>query len=404
MKNRKLILTMLLVGFVGTTNAQSFKEKMLAKLAAAEAKLNQASQPKVKYKTYDYKDATGISGTYFLTTPIEEGYGTIGLDFTKEKSGEVVNELKVVFGGRSYGDNRKSNISCVLKEKYKRKYDITHFTIYDTDAIFLANRADYITLTEIGENVYAYAQKGIVSSVAAKDSSLFSEYDVETGQILYDQKMGIVNKAAMEKETAKWKKNEVYAKNINKIVFATEDYHLMKRGTTDKPPMVDGKAFKTELDMAGGMHYITFFELPPAKAYSGQQINIEYEMNGKKTDRIECRNRTIPWGKMVPVIETKKYGYRQHSPRELRAYNSYMSRYIQDYAFIQLLHMNKDKFKIGGKYPLTVRMYVNRDGVNGDLIGEGTVNLLYSAKAHKAFAGEPGKTSVWEQFEDFLDE
>jgi len=407
MKTIKMTLAVLLISTVGTVNAQSFKDKMKAKAEAMQTKLDNASKPRVKYKKYDFEDPSGISGTYFLNTPIEEGYGTLGLEFTKEKDGEVVNDLKVVFGGRSYGDNRPSNITCVLKEKYKNKYDFNHFTIYDMDAIFLANKSDGITLTEIGENIYAYAQKNIVLSVAAKDSAQFTDYDTETAQVLYDQKMAIANKAAMEKETAKWKKNEIYAKNINKIVFATEDWHLMKRGYIDQPPMVNGKGFVTELDMAGGMHYITFFEFPPAKAFPGQEINIEFEMNGKKTNRIEYRNKSAAWGKMIPRIETKKYDDRQHSPRELRAYNSYYSQYIQDYAFIQLLYMNKNQFKIGGKYPLKVRMYVNRDGENGELLGEGTVTLIYSAEAHNVFNGDldkPEKKSVWQHFEEFLDE
>ena len=407
MKTIKMTLAVLLISTVGTANAQSFKEKMIAKAEALQAKLDNASKPRVKYKKYDFKDPSGISGTYFLNTPIEEGYGTLGLEFTKEKNGEVVNDLKVVFGGRSYGDNRPSNITCVLKEKYKTKFDFNHFTIYDMDAIFLANVSDGITLTEIGDNIYAYAQKNIVLSVAAKDSAQFSDYDTETAQVLFDQKMALANKADMEKETAKWKKNEIYANNINKVVFATEDWHLMKRGHIGSPPMVNGKGFVTELDMAGGMYYSTFFEFPPSKAFPGQEINVEFEMNGKTTNRIEYRKKSAAWGKMVPRLETKKFDERQHSPRELRAYNSYYSQYIQDYSFIQLLYMNKSQFKIGGKYPLKVRMYVNRDGENGELIGEGTVILKYTVEAHNVFNGDPDKPekkSVWEHFEDFLEE
>ena len=62
---------------------------------------------------------------------------------------------------------------------------------------------------------------------------------------------------------------------------------------------------------------------------------------------------------------------------------------------------------IGQKYSLTVKMYANRDGENGDLIAEGIVSLLYSADAHKMYAGDPEKPekkSVWAQFEEFLDE
>jgi hypothetical protein len=409
MNTVKIALTILLVASIGTIKAQSFKEKMKAKIEAAKAatqNLTSGEGSSGKYKKYKFEDPSGISGTYFLNAQIQKGYNTLGLDFTKEKDGEIVNKLKVVFGGKSYGDDRAANISCVLKEKYKRKHNFNHFTIYDMDAIFLANHSDNITLTEIGKNIYAYAQQGTVIAVAAKDSANFADYDIETGQVLYDQKMATANREAMDKETAKWKRNEIYANNINKIVFATEDWHLMTRGTSDQVPKVNGKGFLTQLDMAENMYYMAFFEYPPKDAYPGQEVNIEYEMNGKKTNRVECRNRSAAWGKMVPRIETKKFDDRQHAPRPLRAFDSYYKSYIQDYAFIQLLYMNKGQFKIGSTYTLKMKMYVNRDGENGDLIGEGTVKLLYSANAHKEFNGDPNsqKTPVWTLFEDFLDE
>jgi hypothetical protein len=159
--------------------------------------------------------------------------------------------------------------------------------------------------------------------------------------------------------------------------------------------------------MVGNMNYMAFFKVPPATKFPGQNVNIVFEMEGKSTNRVECRSRSAAWGKMVPRIETSDYKYRQHSPRGLRTYNQYHSQYVQDYAFVQLLYMNKDKFMIGKKYNLTVKMYANRDGENGELIAEGMVSLLYSAEAHLSFNGDPSKpekVSVWTQFEEFLDE
>jgi hypothetical protein len=110
---------------------------------------------------------------------------------------------------------------------------------------------------------------------------------------------------------------------------------------------------------------------------------------------------------MVPRIETKKFEYRQHAPRALRAYNSYYSQYVQDYAFIQVLYMNKDNFMIGQTYSLTVKMYSSRDGENGEIIAEGVINLKYTSEADLMFNGDPDKpekVSVWAQFEEFLNE
>ena len=260
---------------------------------------------------------------------------------------------------------------------------------------------------EIAPSVYAFAEEGKVLTVAAKDSANFGDYDVETAQVLYDQNMGKINAAATKKENALWMKNALYAKNVVKIVFAPEDWQLMKRGESNHPPKVDGKGFTTELDMAGNMNYMAFFKVPPATQFPGQDINIVYEMEGKTTNRVDQRKESAAWGKMVPRIESSKYDDRQHAPRSLRTYNQYYSQWVQDYAFMQLLYMNKDKFMIGKKYSLTVKMYANRDGENGDLIAEGVVSLLYSAKADLAFNGDPSKPekkAIWTQFEEFLDE
>ncbi|PWH81212.1 hypothetical protein [Brumimicrobium oceani] len=405
MRKLKFILAIACIALAGTTEAQSFKEKMQAKLDKANAKLEKAAQGKPKYKTYDFEDPSGISGTYFVNVPVIERENTIGFEFEKEKDGEIVNKLSVMMGGKSYGD-RPNSMECVLKEKYQRKFDINYFYMVDKDIMALANNSDDFVFMEINPDVYAFTQNGKVVSVLAKDSSLFSDFDVETAQVLYGQNMAKINSAEAEKETAIWMKNELYAKNVDKIIFATEDWHLMKRGAGNKPPMVNGKGFATTLDMAGNMNYMAFFKVPPASKYPGQEVNYVYEMNGKSTNRVECKSRSAAWSKMVKRLETSDYKYRQHSPRALRTYNQYHSRYVQDYAFIQLLYLNKDNFKVGEKYNLTVKMYTNRDGENGDLIAEGTVSLVYSEQADLMFNGDPDKPekkSLWTQFEEFLD-
>lgn len=406
MNKLKLTMAIGLLFSLNMANAQTFKEKMAAKLEKANKKIANASKGKGKYKKYDFADPSGISGTYFVNTPFIDRQYTMGFDFKKEIDGEIANKLFVKMGGKSYGD-RPNTMKCVLKEKYKTKFGMNYFTMYSKDIITLANNRDEFVFMEISTNVYTLTQSGVVKSVLAKDSSKFNEYDTETAQVLYDQNMSKINAAAMEKETAIWMKNVVYAKNVGKIVFATEDWHLMKRGYSNKPPMVNGKGFTNTLDMVGNMNYMAFFKTPPATTYPGQQVNVVYEMGGKKVSRVEQRKKSAAWSKMIPRIETSKYDDRQHAPRALRTYNKFYSRYVQDYAFMQLLYLNKANFAIGKKYPLTVKMYVNRDGENGALLAEGVVSLLYSAKAHLAFNGDPSKpekVSIWSQFEEFLDE
>jgi len=397
MRKLKLIVAVACIGFIGTAGAQSkLQQKLQAKMAKLSAKASQG-----KYTMYDYSDASGISGTYFVGEKIYKNHATTGFNYAREKGGEIVNEMKVDFGANQ-------SMTFRQKEKYKTKHSINYFytTVVSVEGVSVN---DHWRLVEIGTNVYAFVhdKDEKVMSVVAKDSSLLSDYDTETAQVLFDQKMAVINREKMDKETATWKKNAVYAKNIGKIVFAAEDFHLMKRGYTNKPPMVNGKDFKTVLDMAKNMNQMAYFQYPPSKAFPGMEINIEYEMNGKKTSRVEYRSKSAAWGKMIKRLETKDFQYRQHAPKALRSYNTYYSQYVQDYAFMQVLYMNKDQFMIDNEYTLTVKMYVNRDGENGELIAEGVVKLLYSADAHLMFDGNPDKPekkSVWTQFEEFLDE
>ncbi len=404
MTKLKLGLTVAISALVWTTNAQ-LGTKLKEKVGTATQKSGGGGAAG-SYKVYDYTDASGISGTYFTNEQIIDRQNTIGFQYTKEKDGEIVNQLFVVLGGKGYGD-RPNSITCTLKEKYKTNYGINYFYITDKDAMPLANNSNLFVFMEIGKDIYAFAEEGKVLCVAAKDSANFKEYDTETAQVLYDQQMAKINIEALEKEAEVWKQNEIYAKNIGKIMFATEDYHLMTRGYSNKPPMVNGKDFKTVLDMAGNMQYMAFFKYPPAKMYPGLEMNIEYELGGNKTSRTEYRAKSAAWGQMISRLETKDYDDFQHSPRALRTYNQYQSAYVQDYAFMQVLYMNKDKFMIGQKYDLTVKMYTSKDGENGELIAEGVVSLLYSVEAHLAFAGDPenpANGSIWAEFEKFLNE
>jgi hypothetical protein len=403
MKKIKLLLAIGLM--IGTTNVNAqtkkltMKEKIAAKMAAVDAKLAEAAggssgdsglgKGKPKYVTYDFKDDIGLSGTYFTSEVQYKNYQTVGFEFIKEDGGELVNRVNIYC---AEVNNTEAKLVWKLHEKWQRKFGVVLCYSGDKDLI------------QIADGVLAFTDNGtIVTAVFAKDSTQLAEYDLETAQVLYDQKEGIINAAAIAKEDARWMKSDLYAKNIEKIVFAPEDWQLMKRGEPNNPPKVDGKAWTTELDMGGNMNYMAFFKMPPKDKYPGQDINIVYEMNGKTTNRVDQRNVSPPWAKMISKISSSDFDDRQHAPKCLRTYNQYAGRWVQDYAFIQCLYLNKDKFKIGSKYNLTVKMYANRDGENGELIAEGTVTLKYTAKAHEMFTGDP-TTSVWATFEDFLEE
>jgi len=354
------------------------------------------------------KDELGITGQYFGKSD-KKGYG---YKFVKEADGKIVNELH-------YYEKKKTPqplLKLTLKESYYTKNKVKLFYVWMT-----GSASGYVELIEVEPGVLAQIQQTQYSSnggpapleanrkvtdVYIKDQAKFDAWDVETAQAKVDMIIASLNTEKIEKETAEWMKNEVFAKNVDKVVFAAQWYHLQKQGYPDKLA-VSGADFKTELDMAGNMMFMAFFKTPPSVKYPGQQINIEYEMAGKKTNRETQRKKSAAWSNMVKILETKTFEYRQSPTRSVREFNTYNSQYMQDYAAIQLLYDNKDKFKVGQTYDLTVRIYAHRDGENGDLLAEGTVKLKYTEAAKKVFEGDPTKPEikgVWAQFEAFLNE
>jgi len=347
-------------------------------------------------------DELGMTGQYFSLYDKKAN----GFKFVKESGGKIVNSLLYF---EKKGDDPK--LTLTLKEKYYTKNQVKMFYVWINPS---ANM--YVELLEIAPGVLAQIggdrsqnddnpipldAKRTVKDVIVKDKASFTAWDMETAQAQVDMIIASLNTEAMEKEGAKWMENKFYAANVGKVMFAINDYDLMKRGYANKLPEVSGESVQTVLDMNGNMNYMAFFKNPPKMQYPGQEINIVYEMNGVKTSRTELRGKSAAWGDMVKRLETKDFDYRQHAPRALREYNSYHSQYVQDYAFMYALYQNKDQFMIGEKYDVTVKIYVSRDGVDGDLLAQGTIKLLYSPEAHASYTKQSG---VWSTFHDFLDE
>ncbi|MCC7332816.1 MAG: hypothetical protein IT232_09430 [Flavobacteriales bacterium] len=402
MKKVKIILTAAIIGLASVhANAQFGKLK---------EKINSGGGGKASgnFEAFNQeKDEMGITGQYFGMSD-KKSYG---FRFVKEANGKIINELQ-------YFEKKgtEPQLKLYLKESYYTKNNVKLFFIWVT-----ANADGYVELIELEPGVLAQIvqttesanggpatldAKRTVKDIYAKDQTKFTTYDIETAQAKVDMIIASLNTEKIAKETAEWMKIEVYAKNVKKVVFSNQHYNLQKPGYPHKIA-VTGDGFKTELDMAGNMNFMAFFNSPPKVSYPGQQINIEYEMNGQKVDRETLRKKSAAWSNMVKIIETKDFEYRQSPIRTIREYNTYHSAYVQDYACIQLLYNNKDKFKVDQTYQLTVRFYANRDGENGDLLAEGIIKLKYTKEAKLAFEGDPSKPEekgVWAQFEAFLNE
>jgi len=407
MKKIKIIATALALGlFINTADAQfaKLKDKVTAKGSGGSGGSGAGNFEAFNQET----DEMGVTGQYFGKIDKK----SFGFRFVKEVDGKIVNELH-------YFEKKKSTepqLKLFLKESYYSKNKVKLFYVWVN-----SNAAGYVELIELEPGILAQTAqtaessnggpasidvKRTVKDIYAKNQEKLAAWDIETAQAKVDMVMASLNTEKIEKENAEWMKNEVYAKNLEKVVFAAQWYHLQKQGYSNKVA-VNGADFKTELDMGGNMVFMAFFKSPPSVKYPGQQLNIEYEMNGQKTSREVLRKKSAAWSNMVKIIETKKWDCRQSEVRSVREYNQYQSQFVQDYAAIQLLYSNKDKFKIGQTYDLTVKIYAHRDGENGDLIAQGVVKLKYTEAAKKAFEGDPTKPEikgVWAQFEAFLNE
>ena len=385
---------------VSNSTAQSIKNKIAAKVGKTKSKGKFASFNEIN-------DELGLSGQYFGLV----NKGPYGFKFVKEADNKIINELHFYMKPNSVEQK------FYLKEGWYRKNGVKLFYYWRNP-----NADAYDELIEIDEGVLAYVKQSkytqnddepanleadrTVKDVFAKDPSKLEVYDLETAQAKVEMIINSLNTEKYEKERKNWEKFDIYKNNINKIVFSDNSQYLQKHGYPHKLG-VDGKGFKTELDMAGNMLFMAFFEMPPSAKYPGQQITIEYEMNGETANREECRRRSTAWSDAVKILETNDFKYFQSPVRAVREYNSYYGQYVQDYAAMEVLYKNKDKFEVNKTYPLNVKIYSYRDGEKGDLLAEGTVMLKYSENAQKLYEGDPSnpsKKGVWEVYEEFLND
>lgn len=389
-RNKLFLITAILAATSTQVNAQTMKEKLAAKKAAIEAKIANSGG---KYKTYDYEDPTGVSGTYFLNTPLVPKQNTLGLRFDKEKNGNIVNELYINMGKESnMYDAALVEATGRLDEKIQKSANYKHFNIIKSD-IFDWRDGD-VAFYEVTENVFAIAMDGKVFSVAAKDSSLFSDYDTETAQVLVDQKNATAQAENNKKIRDEWMQNKVYQAYHGKVAFSEVDWKLMKRGTINKPPQVEAEAFSTTLEPHKGLQYNIFFENPPATAYPGKEIDIVYTINGKKYSRMDLRNESAKGSKWIKRLETKDFNYLQSGPRGLFYMNTFHGRYVIDYAFAVGMTENRASFTAGKKVNITVQVYVAKDGEREELLSEGTLSMDYNVDA---VAGCEVDEGMWDQ-------
>lgn len=368
---------------VQSVEAQSFKDKMKSKLE----------------KTYEFEDETGISGHYFTNDQIIDRQNAIGFEFTKEEDGTIVNKLYVELGGKGYG-NRPNSLTFTLKEKYKTKHGFNYFYITDKDCPNLANNHDLFTFIEIGESVYAFAQEEKVLCVAAKDKAKFEEFDTETAQVLFDQKMALINTEAIDKQRKKLMGFAAYKAYTGKMAFSSKLNTFNYR--SNEQPTEDPKNFKKELIIGEQGYWRAYLNKPLSISHPGAWFNISYELNGITTDREELRKKNSYYSKNIPRKDSGKQYFVTYVMSMIEKQNGFD---VWDIAFIDLLYQNKDKFEIGKSYELTVRLKAYKDGENIEDLAVGKVNLKYTEESKKLMSNnDPYKLGIIQKYEKQIDE
>ncbi len=374
------------VGISNDAHAQ-FGKKLKDKLAKAAAaveggaeaggKVKQAKEASDPYGE-DFSDDTGVSGTYKAINGIEfensmnakRRQTTLKLDFTQRDGDKFVNTLDV-FHNKEGSKNRYK-----LDDKETKKLGAKVFRLDNFYSLWLVEAEPGVLIALQNESTHRYKLDGTekVTDVYAKDPEKLELYDIETAQAKFDQMMSKGKAKDDAKKQAQLMEYKAYKQNVGKVVFV-DSYTRLNYKLMDKPTE-NPDNFLVTRDMGDDLFLAAYFKEKIATSCGADcQLNIVYEMNGKKGDRVELRNSSAKWNKALKAKKkTDRFcfnqGHQMLSSREN----------IYDVAFMYVLYQNKDQFKENGVYDMTVTIYSNRDGNNEAEIAKGTISFVYEPK------------------------
>ncbi|WP_338790125.1 hypothetical protein V9L05_04490 [Bernardetia sp. Wsw4-3y2] len=389
------------IGISNDANAQfgkKLKEKLAKAAAAAEGGgqvAGQAKKAKEAGDPYgeDFSDDTGTSGTYTALDGVEfeNAMGAkrrqriLKMKFTGRDGDKFVNKLEVFY------NKEGAKYEFTLNDKETKKLGANVYRYGSFQSIWLIEVEEGVLIGLNNKSTHRYELDGseTVTDVFAKDAAKLEVYDMETGQAKFEQMMNKGKSKEDEKKRAQLMEYKAYKENVGKVVFV-DSYTRFNYKYGDKPTENPSNFIKTR-DMGDDIFLGAYFkEKIGTSCGSDCQLNIVYEMNGKKGDRVALRNSTAKWNKMISAkkktdIFCYNSGHQMISSREN----------IIDYAFMYTLYQNKAEFKEGQTYKMTVKMYSNNDGNNEAEIAEGTINFVYKA----------AKMEKWfKQFREWYDE
>jgi hypothetical protein len=378
MKSKIVVVAGLLLSVAFNSNAQSI-QSLKDKVVKKDDKGGKGVKT-IKPYTKDFTDAKGISGTMLCSPAMLTGKDQFGRDafqnifkweYIHEESGSIVVKLNI------YYNEAGGKIEMKMNEKYNESYATKAFS--NNDGLII----------EIDKDVYALYDNETkkVTHVFAKDEAQFAVYDIETAAAKYDQKMSEIKTKESAAESAKWMKNETYKLLVGKVNFV-DNYSKLSYNRvdaiTEKPTV-----YVSTYPMGLALYNRAYFKTPiTALCGADCEFNTVYEMEGIKTSRVELAKKSSKWSQNFKKREANDYFFTS-------AYTMQDDK-VWDYAYIYCLYQNKDKFVDGKSYKMKVSYYANRDGVDKDLMAEGTITLVYKKE------NKDKLDLIFQQMEDFL--
>lgn len=336
----------------------------------------------------DFSDPTGVSGTYHAVVgvKVEVGLGSrmakiYKVKFTEKENGQFVNRMEIY---AHKGQSSPDRFTLDLKET---KIMGARF-FYESDRY---DNGGKVVEAEKGVLLLISNEEKCVD-VLVQDAAKLEAWDLEMGQAKYEALKLNANKAIFAQKKERLQGYPAYKDNVGKVVFVdTRDYFTNR----NDEPTEDPSGFVKSQSMGKPLFCGAYLEMPLAGSCGADcAFNFVYEMNGVKVDRGALRGSDPSWSKVL----NERKGEQQYFCVNANGTGfKLFGTTTWDYSFAKVLYENKDKFKAGQSYKMTVTMFSSRDGNNVAKVAEGVINLTYDAEAMEVLK------QVFQKYKIFLD-
>jgi hypothetical protein len=382
MKIRMITLAFAVIS-ASAINAQGLLGKLKDAGKSKQPEKAEKKAVQIPEKADDFKDEFGYSGKYYSLDTLwynkdqfdqkrDMDYAlSLKWKFIREENGNIVNKLQRYYGedlmdaGYNFNLDEKSfekNNIVIFKQNYGSNGNF--FLVMLEKDVFGLAKVDYYKNVII-EYINSYA----------KDPAKLAVYDKETGAAKLQQVLNSNKEGEIKALREKWMKNETYTKMIGKIGFIDQYSKVAynRNDITEKPDV-----FMSSVELGKqSIFYRAYYKTPGSVLCSGCELNTTYEIEGVKVSRVEQRKKSSKWSNNIKQKFVDD-NFFTAAPTIVSFQEN-----IADYAFLYCLYQNKDKFKEGKTFKMKVTISTNQEGVDKDVLAEGTITLIYK-DANKA--------------------